>query len=135
MCLGPGFEAEVGTGGYAYAVARNGDLIAQPDISLVLQRDMTISTIKVIEAFKPESGGRGPHGAVVNNLPESSFQLVAVIRIWLGCLWSATCRRGVRTVVCIGCFRTSGYLRYWAWYGACCVFVGRAAGRSDHWKH
>ena len=31
-------KLKVGTEGYAYAVARNGDLIAHPEISLVLQR-------------------------------------------------------------------------------------------------
>src|SRR5262249_47887387 len=42
---------QVGQGGYAYAVARNGDLIAHPDISLVLQRRSIMQLEQVKAAF------------------------------------------------------------------------------------
>ena len=61
-------KLKVGTGGYAYAVARNGDLIAHPDISLVLQRRNIAHLEEVSAAFQPEAGGKGRTGTVVNNL-------------------------------------------------------------------
>ncbi len=42
-----------GKAGYAYAVTRSGDLIAHPDISLVLQRRNMAQLNQVKEAFKP----------------------------------------------------------------------------------
>jgi signal transduction histidine kinase len=53
----------VGTGGYAYAVARNGDLIAHPDISLVLQRRNVGQLEQVRAAF-----GSGGHEQVTQSL-------------------------------------------------------------------
>ena len=45
-------KLRVGTEGYAYAVARNGDLIAHPDISLVLQRRNAAYLDQVRSAFQ-----------------------------------------------------------------------------------
>ena len=61
-------KLKVGTGGYAYAVVRNGDLIAHPDISLVLQRRNIAHLAQVSAAFQPQHGGERPQGTVVNNL-------------------------------------------------------------------
>jgi signal transduction histidine kinase len=61
-------KLKVGTRGHAYAVARNGDLIAHPDISLVLQRRNIAHLVQVRAAFQPQPGGERPQGRVVNNL-------------------------------------------------------------------
>lgn len=50
----------LGKAGYAYAVARSGDLVAHPDISLVLQRRNLARLAQVQEAFSrdgPAAGG------------------------------------------------------------------------------
>ena len=60
-------KLKVGTGGYAYAVARNGDLIAHPDISLVLQGRNIAHLKQVSAAFQLQPGER-PQGTVVSNL-------------------------------------------------------------------
>ncbi len=44
---------KVGRAGYAYLVSRSGDLIAHPDISLVLQRRNVAQLEQVKEAFQP----------------------------------------------------------------------------------
>ena len=104
-------KLKVGTGGYAYAVARNGDLIAHPDISLVLQRRNMADLDQVSEAFKPESGGERPHGAVVNNLHgKQVFSSSAVIPD-LG--WAVFVEQPVAEVygpLYASMFRTSGFL-------------------------
>jgi signal transduction histidine kinase len=46
---------KVGEAGYAYLVARSGDLIAHPDISLVLQRRNVAQLEQVKAAFEPAS--------------------------------------------------------------------------------
>jgi signal transduction histidine kinase len=104
-------KLKVGTGGYAYAVARNGDLIAHPDISLVLQRRNMADLDQVSEAFKPESGGERPHGAVVNNLHgKQVFSSSAVIPD-LG--WAVFVEQPVAEVygpLYASMFRTAGFL-------------------------
>src|SRR4029453_1831176 len=47
----------VGKAGYAYAVTRTGELIAHPDISLVLQRPNVALLDQVKAAFEPSPGG------------------------------------------------------------------------------
>jgi len=59
---------KVGKAGYAYAVARNSDLIAHPDISLVLQRRNMAHLDQVRAAFRPQPGGQKPAGIVGQNL-------------------------------------------------------------------
>jgi len=104
-------KLKVGTGGYAYAVARNGDLIAHPDISLVLQRRNMADLEQVSEAFKPEPGGERPHGTVVNNLQgKQVFSSSAVIPD-LG--WAVFVEQPVEEVyrpLYASMLRTSGFL-------------------------
>jgi signal transduction histidine kinase len=104
-------KLKVGTGGYAYAVARNGDLIAHPDISLVLQRRNMAHLEQVSEAFKPEPGGERPHGTVVNNLQgKQVFSSSAVIPD-LG--WAVFVEQPVEEVyrpLYASMLRTSGFL-------------------------
>jgi signal transduction histidine kinase len=58
-------KLKVGTAGYAYAVARNGDLIAHPDISLVLQRRNVAYLDQIRSAFDTEET---PKWRVAKNL-------------------------------------------------------------------
>ena len=48
-------RVQVGKSGYAYAVTRSGDLVAHPDISLVLQRRNLAHLEQVKTAFAPDS--------------------------------------------------------------------------------
>ena len=59
----------LGRGGYAYAVARSGDLVAHPDISLVLQRRNLARLAQVRAAFQ-EAGppGARPEGVSGENV-------------------------------------------------------------------
>jgi len=61
-------KLKVGTEGYAYAVARNGDLIAHPDISLVLQRRNVAHLDQVRLAFQPRTEAESPSWTVAKNL-------------------------------------------------------------------
>jgi signal transduction histidine kinase/HAMP domain-containing protein len=54
----------IGKGGYAYAVTRAGELIAHPDISLVLQR-RSVQTLDVVKAAFESDRGRTAKDAVV----------------------------------------------------------------------
>ena len=104
-------KLKVGTGGYAYAVARNGNLIAHPDISLVLQRRNMADLEQVSAAFKLEPGGERPHGTVVNNLHgKQVFSSSAVIPD-LG--WAVFVEQPVEEVygpLYASMLRTSGFL-------------------------
>ena len=104
-------KLKVGAGGYAYAVARNGDLIAHPDISLVLQKRNIVHLEQVSEAFKPEPGGERPQGTVVNNLHgKRVFSSSAVIPD-LG--WAVFVEQPVEEVyrpLYASMLRTSGFL-------------------------
>src|SRR5262249_25039787 len=53
-------KLKVGTEGYAYAVARNGDLIAHPEISLVLQRRNVAHLDQVRLAFQSRTCSASP---------------------------------------------------------------------------
>ena len=58
---------KVGKAGYAYTVTRSGDLIAHPNIRLVLeQRKVVLDQLK--EAFQPSQGGLKPRAIVTYNL-------------------------------------------------------------------
>ena len=61
-------KLKVGTEGYAYAVARNGDLIAYPNISLVLQRLNVAHLDQVRSAFQPRTDVKSPTWTVAKNL-------------------------------------------------------------------
>ncbi|HEX5020866.1 MAG TPA: sensor histidine kinase [Candidatus Binatia bacterium] len=54
--------------GYAYAVSRSGDLIAHPDLSLVLQQRNVAQLEPVKEAFQPSLAGSKPKAMVTYNL-------------------------------------------------------------------
>ncbi|MBI3127932.1 MAG: HAMP domain-containing protein [Candidatus Tectomicrobia bacterium] len=63
----------LGKAGYAYAVTRSGDLVAHPDISLVLQRRSLAGIPQAREAFAEGGpGGAGPRGAKGVNLQGAS---------------------------------------------------------------
>jgi signal transduction histidine kinase len=62
----------VGKAGYAYAVTRTGELIAHPDISLVLQRRNVAQLDQVKAAFQNIPGGAAPNAIVVDNLQGKS---------------------------------------------------------------
>jgi signal transduction histidine kinase len=104
-------KLKVGTGGSAYAVARNGDLIAHPDISLVLQRRNMAHLEQVNAAFQPQPGGERPQGTVVNNLHGkpvfSSWTLIPDLG------WAVFVEQPVEEVygpLYASLFRTSGFL-------------------------
>lgn len=58
----------VGNAGYAYLVTRSGDLIAHPDISLVLQRSNLAHLSQVKGAFQPGASLAKPGGFITDNL-------------------------------------------------------------------
>ena len=58
----------VGQAGYAYAVTRSGELIAHPDISLVLQRRNVAQLPQVRAAFQAPGAGGAPAAVVADNL-------------------------------------------------------------------
>ena len=53
-------KLRIGSESYAYAVARNGDLIAHPDISLVLQRRNVVHLDQVRSALQTREQFRKP---------------------------------------------------------------------------
>jgi signal transduction histidine kinase len=58
----------VGKAGYAYAVTRTGELIAHPDISLVLQRSNVAKLDPVKAAFQSNPGPPLPNAIIADNL-------------------------------------------------------------------
>ncbi len=58
----------IGQAGYAYAVTRSGELIAHPDISLVLQRRNVAQLPQVRAAFQTPALGGAPSAFVGDNL-------------------------------------------------------------------
>jgi len=61
-------DIKPGKAGYAYAVTRSGDLIAHPDISLVLQQRNVAQLNQVKEAFQPTPAVPKPKAVVTHNL-------------------------------------------------------------------
>src|SRR5262245_2623538 len=61
-------EIKPGKAGYAYAVTRSGDLIAHPDISLVLQQRNVAQLDQVKEAFPAARAVPKPKAVVAHNL-------------------------------------------------------------------
>jgi signal transduction histidine kinase len=59
---------KAGNSGYAYVVTRSGELIAHPDISLVLQRTRLADLNQVKSAFQSTQGARRPKPLVALNL-------------------------------------------------------------------
>lgn len=73
---------KVGKAGYAYTVTRSGDLIAHPNIRLVLeQKKVVLDQLK--EAFQPSQGGLKPRAIVTYNLQGqkvfSSYALIPIL--------------------------------------------------------
>jgi signal transduction histidine kinase/HAMP domain-containing protein len=62
----------VGKAGYAYAVTRTGELIAHPDISLVLQRRNVALLDQVKAAFEPVPGKPNLNAIIADNLQGKS---------------------------------------------------------------
>jgi signal transduction histidine kinase len=103
-------KLKVGTGGYGYAVARNGDLIAHPDISLVLQGRNIAHLRQVSAAFQLQPGERS-QGTVASNLHGrqvfSSWTLIPDLG------WAVFVEQPVEEVYAplyASLFRTSGFL-------------------------
>jgi signal transduction histidine kinase/HAMP domain-containing protein len=61
-------EIHVGKAGYAYIVARSGDVIAHPNISLVLQRHQAGHLEQVKAALRPAPGVQRPESVVTDGL-------------------------------------------------------------------
>jgi signal transduction histidine kinase/HAMP domain-containing protein len=61
-------EIEVGKAGYAYIVARSGDVIAHPNISLVLQRHKADHLEQVKAALRPAPNIQRPESIVTDGL-------------------------------------------------------------------
>ncbi|MEK6602224.1 MAG: cache domain-containing protein, partial [Candidatus Binatota bacterium] len=59
---------KVGKAGYAYVVTRSGDLVAHPDISLVLQRRNVAQLDQVKAAFQPAPGPPKPKSVMTRSL-------------------------------------------------------------------
>jgi len=100
---------KVGSAGYAYAVARNGDLIAHPNISLVLQRRSAAQLDQVRAAFRP--GGQKPTGVVAQNLDRK--QVLSSWSLIPGLDWAVFVEQPVEEVygpLYASMFRTSGLL-------------------------
>jgi signal transduction histidine kinase len=62
----------LGKAGYAYAVTRTGELIAHPDISLVLQRRNVAALDQVKAAFQSTPGKPAPNAIVAENIQGKS---------------------------------------------------------------
>jgi signal transduction histidine kinase len=61
-------KLKVGTEGYAYIVVRNGDLIAHPDISFVLQRRNVAHLDQVRSAFQSQTSAESLTWTIATNL-------------------------------------------------------------------
>jgi len=61
-------EIQVGKAGYAYIVARSGDIIAHPNISLVLQRHKADHLEQVKSALRPAPSIQSPESIVTRGL-------------------------------------------------------------------
>ena len=104
-------KLKVGTEGYAYAVARNGDLIAHPEISLVLQRLNVAHLDQVRSAFQSRTVAASPTWTVAKNLHSrrvfSSWSPIPTLG------WAVFVEQPVEEVygpLYASLFRTSGFL-------------------------
>jgi signal transduction histidine kinase len=104
-------KLRVGTEGHAYAVARNGDLIAHPDISLVLQRRNVAHLDQVRSAFQPRTDAESLTWTIAANLQDqrvfSSWSPIPILG------WAVFVEQPVEEVygpLYASLFRTSGFL-------------------------
>jgi signal transduction histidine kinase len=104
-------KLKVGTGGYAYVIGRKGDLIAHPDISLVLQRRNVVQLHQVRSALQSGADGASARWTVTQNLRgQKVFSSWAVIPV-LG--WAVFVEQPVEEVygpLYASMYRTSGFL-------------------------
>ena len=104
-------KLKVGTEGYAYAVARNGDLIAHPDISLVLQRRNVAHLDQIQSAFHPGSHGKTPTWTIAKNLQgRRVFSSWSPLPILGGVVFVEQPVEEVYGPLYASLFRTSGFL-------------------------
>lgn len=104
-------KLKVGAGGYAYAIDRKGDLIAHPDISLVLQRRKVANLEQVQSVLERKADTESASWMVGQNLAgEQVFSSWSPIPI-LG--WTVFVEQPVKEVygpLYASLFRTSGFL-------------------------
>jgi signal transduction histidine kinase len=104
-------KVKVGTAGYAYVIGRNGDLIAHPDISLVLQHHNIKQLSQVRLALQSRMNAGTPSWTVGQNLAgQQVFSSWTAIPI-LG--WAVFVEQPVKEVygpLYASMFRTSGFL-------------------------
>ena len=102
---------KAGNSGYAYVVTRSGELIAHPDISLVLQRTRLADLDQVKSAFQSTQGARRPKPLVALNLQgQKVFSSSAAIP---GLEWAVIVERPVSEAyesLYASLLRTSGLL-------------------------
>jgi len=104
-------KLRVGTKGYGYAVARNGDLIAHPDISLVLQRRNVAHLDQVRSAFQPQTDTKSPTWTVAKNLhARKVFSSWYPIPVLGGAIFVEQPVEEVYGPLYASLFRTSGFL-------------------------
>ena len=104
-------KLKVGTEGYAYIAVRNGDLIAHPDISLVLQRRNVAHLDQVRSALQSQTSAESLTWTVATNLRGrrvfSSWSTIPILR------WAVFVEQPVEEVygpLYASLFRTSGFL-------------------------
>jgi two-component system, NtrC family, sensor kinase len=103
-------KLRVGTEGYAYAVARNGDLIAHPEISLVLQRRSVAHLDQVRSAFEARTDA-SPTWIIANNLhTRRVFSSWSPIPVLDGAVFVEQPVEEVYGPLYASLFRTSGFL-------------------------
>ena len=102
---------KAGNSGYAYVVTRSGELIAHPDISLVLQRTRLTDLDQVKSVFQSTQGARRPRPLIALNLQgQKVFSSSAAIR---GLEWAVIVERPVSEAyesLYASLLRTSGLL-------------------------
>src|SRR5262245_8374168 len=104
-------KLKVGTEGYAYAVARNGDLIAHPEISLMLQRRNVAQLDQVHLAFQSRTDAASPTWTIANNLhARRVFSSWSPIPILGGAVFVEQPVEEVYGPLYASLFRTSGLL-------------------------
>jgi signal transduction histidine kinase len=104
-------KLKVGTDGYAYVVVPNGDLIAHPEIGLVLQRRNAAHLDQVRLAFQPRTDAESPTWIVAKNLhARKVFSSWSPIPVLGGAVFVEQPVEEVYGALYASLFRTSGFL-------------------------
>jgi len=104
-------KLKVGRNGYAYFVAQNGDLIAHPDITLVLQRRNVADLDQVRLAFQPGSNADRATWTTAKNLDgQKVFSSWSPLPIIGGMVFVEQPVEEVYGPLYASLFRTSGFL-------------------------